>query len=171
MLPSGVARATCSLAIPPCAPARLSTTTGRPRSGPSSVGDRAGDRVVGAAAGVGTISLIGRVRSVRRRAARRAVGRGDALRTPREHVAGQVKVALEDLPGGADEAGPAHDHHLAVPLGELNLDLDPALRVQDRDLVRPRRHVLEVATVPGSANAVATPMAPVTAWKCAPGGA
>ena len=56
---------------------------------------------------------------------------------------------------------------LAVPLTELDLDVDAALRVQHRDVVRlpAGRSPRVLATVPGRAKAVATPMAPVTACE------
>ena len=51
-------------------------------------------------------------------------------------MVGQVEIALEDLPGRADERR-AVDHDVAVALRDLDLDLDPALRMQHGDLVPP----------------------------------
>ena len=100
-------------------------------------GDGTGDGVVGTAR-----------RRRNDQSERAANGRAAPCRCPRpvpagrrgrrEHVVGQVEIALEDLPGRADERRAA-DHDLAVALRDLDLDLDPALRVQHGDLVLPGR--------------------------------
>ena len=81
----------------------------------------------------------------------------------REHVVGQVQLALQDLSGGAHERGALHAGVCAETL-DSHLDVDAALRDAAPTMrARLARAAPLAITVPGSANAVATPIAPVTA--------
>ena len=83
----------------------------------------------------------------------------------REHVVGQVKFALEDLASGADErraGGPRSRRRAPRPRPRPRSGPAGAVRRPGASRARDR---CSPATVPGSANAVATPMAPVTAWE------
>ena len=101
-------------------------------------------------------------------AARDLAARSSRLRVGGgEDVVGQVEIALQDLAGGADQRR-LRDGDLASPVAtELDLHVDAALRVQHGDVVRPGAALgcRALATVPGRAKAVATPMAPVAACE------
>ena len=76
-----------------------------------------------------------------------------------------MEIALQDLAGGADQRR-LRDGDLVTVATELDLHVDAALWVQHGDVVRPgRRSAPLLATVPGRAKAVATPMAPVAACE------
>ena len=75
-----------------------------------------------------------------------------------------MEFALHDLAGGADQRR-LRDGDLVTVATELDFHVDPALWVQYDQVVRPAGVAPLLATVPGSANALATPMAPVTACE------
>ena len=84
----------------------------------------------------------------------------------REHVVGQVQLALHDLARGAHQRGALDRARRRPAPSSLDLDVDAALRVQHRQRVACRRSArAALATVPGSAKAVATPMAPVDGMR------
>ena len=73
-----------------------------------------------------------------------------------------MEFALQNLSGGAHQRG-ALDAGVGATAFDRHLDVDAPLGMQHRDVTRTGRLTAPLITVPGSAKAVATPMAPVTA--------